>query len=61
MSYDVVLARCLQRPRHFIRLFGFHGQMKVDMRLTRGDDHVMQHYRGHYHSHPQYSRGAACH
>ena len=38
----------------------FHGKTKVDMRPTRGDDHVVQYRRGHCAPYPQYPRSAAC-
>src|SRR5262249_24225345 len=43
------------------RAFGFHGKTEVGMRLTRGDNHVVQHRRRHCYPYPQSPRGTACH
>src|SRR6266508_4122374 len=41
------------------KLFGCDGKKKVGMRLTGGNDYVVQHPRMHRHAHPEYARDVA--
>src|SRR5262245_29828466 len=53
-------SRCSQRLTPGVRLHSY-GKKQVGMRLTQGDNHVVQCCRGHRDTRPESARGAACH